>query len=177
MVVLTDRLEHLPLYQPPLVQAMQGLQLDKDWSVDFDRKWGGPGMTHFAKLEDWTLHADTGIRYYSGTAIYKKDFHLIEKPSRAQLYTGNPGSVARIFINGEEAGILWCSPWQLDIAPYLEEGNNTLEIQVANSLINRMVLDASLDECERITYAYPALVSENDPLIPSGLREVKIVYE
>jgi len=28
----------------------------------------------FARLEDWTKHPETGIRYYSGTAIYARTF-------------------------------------------------------------------------------------------------------
>ena len=44
-------------------------------------------------------------------------------------------------------------------------------------LMNRMIYDASLPEEKRVTYAYPAIVSEGDPLVASGLKEVKIVRE
>lgn len=43
--------------------------------------------------------------------------------------------------------------------------------------MNRMIYDASLPEEKRVTYAYPAIVSEGDPLVASGLKEVKIVRE
>ncbi|MBE0641140.1 MAG: glycosyl hydrolase, partial [Bacteroidales bacterium] len=48
--------------------------LQGSWDVYFDPVWGGPGDVHFEGLTDWTLHADEGIRYYSGTAVYRKAF-------------------------------------------------------------------------------------------------------
>ena len=96
---------------------------------------------------------------------------------RPDLDLGNPGLIARVFVNSQEAGVVWCSPWNLDITKYLTHGENKLEIHVANSLMNRMIYDASLPEEKRVTYAYPAIVSEGDPLVASGLKEVKIVRE
>ena len=43
--------------------------------------------------------------------------------------------------------------------------------------MNRMIYDASLPEEKRFTYDYPAIVSEGDPLVASGLKEVKIVRD
>lgn len=50
-----------------------------------------------------------------------------------------------------------------------------MEIHVANSLLNRMIYDASLKEEDRVTYAYPAIVKADDPLESSGLRQVKLI--
>ena len=41
----------------------------------FDPQWGGPGEVVFPKLIDWTQNEDKRIRYYSGTAIYRKIFN------------------------------------------------------------------------------------------------------
>jgi len=42
------------------------------WEVSFDPMWGGPAHATFEKLEDWTTRSEPGIRYYSGTATYRK---------------------------------------------------------------------------------------------------------
>lgn len=125
----------------------------------------------FTSLTDWTAHADKRIRYYSGTAVYKKDILLDTPVSREQVLLRFPklGSIARIFINGKEVCTVWCSPWEADITPYIWKGKNTLEIQVVNSLMNRMTGDAALPVSERFTYAYPEIASEKDRLVPSGI--------
>ena len=50
--------------------------IEGSWNVYFDPRWGGPGKVVFDELIDWTVHADTGIRYYSGTAVYHKELNL-----------------------------------------------------------------------------------------------------
>jgi hypothetical protein len=176
-VVLTDTPENLPgvsWYKP---SPMRTESVEGPWSVSFDEKMGGPGEVVFETLTDWTAHADPRIRYYSGTAVYKKTIEVDPAGDRILLDVGNPGFVARVLVNGQQAGIVWCSPWSLDITPFLRRGENTLEIHVANSLMNRMIRDASLPETERVTYAYPAIASPRDPLVPSGLKEVRLVRQ
>lgn len=90
---------------------------------------------------------------------------------------GNPGFVARIFVNSQDAGVVWCSPWKVEVTPYLVNGENNIEIHVANSLMNRMIYDASLKESERITYSYPQIVTPSDKLEPSGLKQVRLIRE
>ena len=46
------------------------------WTVHFDPKWGGPESVVFENLEDWTKRPEDGIKYYSGTATYRKTFDL-----------------------------------------------------------------------------------------------------
>jgi hypothetical protein len=50
--------------------------LNGPWQVSFDPKWGGPKDIRFNELTDWTLRPEEGIKYYSGTAVYYKDFDL-----------------------------------------------------------------------------------------------------
>ena len=55
---------------------------------------------------------------------------------------------------------------------------NELEIHVANSLMNRMILDSQLPVEKRITYSYPEIASPKDALIPSGIiKGVDIIYK
>jgi len=50
--------------------------------------------------------------------------------------------IARVKLNGEDLGVIWCAPWRVDISAALKEGNNTLEIEVANRWINRLLGDS-----------------------------------
>nr|WP_303917335.1 glycosyl hydrolase [Bacteroides intestinalis] len=173
-IILTDREEQLPAiswFNPKdEVQTVEG-----DWLVYFDEKLGGPGYTKFETLEDWTTNADPRIKYYSGTAVYRKKVTIDVANDRIFLQLGNPGFVAHVFINSQDAGIVWCSPWNIEITKYLIDGENDIEIHVSNSLMNRMIYDASLKENERITYAYPMIASPDDKLEPSGLKQVELI--
>lgn len=52
---------------------------------------------------------------------------------------------------------------------FRENGENKLEIEVVNSLMNRMIGDASLPESKRLTYSYPEIAKSTDGLVPSGI--------
>ncbi|MEJ6979662.1 glycosyl hydrolase [Pedobacter sp. P351] len=173
-LVVTDKQEKLPVLASEN-KAFKSEVLKGDWKVRFDEKAGGPGEVIFKTLEDWTKNTDPRIKYYSGTAVYKKTIQIYHLDNEIRIDLGNPGSVAQVHVNGKDAGIVWCSPWQLDITPYLKKGDNTLEIHVANSLMNRMIYDVQLPEEKRITYAYPVIASPTEALQASGLREVRIL--
>ncbi len=147
--------------------------IEGEWKVLFDTKWGGPGEVSFAELTDWTKHEDARIKYYSGTAVYRKTIQIDKPVSGEQVLLRFPklGSIARVFINGKEVSTVWCSPWEADITSFIKNGENALEIQVVNSLTNRMVGDASLPQAERFTFAYPEIANPQTSLVPSGIMD------
>ena len=148
-VVFSNRLSALPLKEEPVEESL---------------------VAEFA-LPDWAQSSDPRIRYYSGTATYTTTFALQKKSKKAtyRLSFNQVGSVAQVFVNGCEAGIVWCSPWQLDVTPYINKGENRLEIRVANSLWNRLVGDANRPEGERQLQQTTPLAQPTDELVPSGL--------
>lgn len=175
-VVITDKEEQLP----PIswfTSKDKTERIEGPWQVYFDKKFGGPGNVTFDNLSDWTTNTDPCIKYYSGTAIYKKTISTHTTGNKVYIDLDNPGFIARVFVNSQDAGVVWCSPWKLEITPYLIDGENNIEIHVANSLMNRMIYDASLKESERITYSYPQIATPNDRLEPSGLRQVKLIWK
>ncbi len=145
--------------------------IDGEWKVTFDPKWGGPGEVSFAELTDWTKNEDARIKYYSGTAVYQKAIQIDIPVPGEQVLLRFPklGSIARVFINGKEVSTVWCSPWEADITSFIKKGENTLEIQVVNSLTNRMAGDASLPVADRFTYSYPEIATPQTSLVPSGI--------
>ena len=97
------------------------------------------------KLISWTDHTDDGIKYFSGTATYKNSFDIsresLTKDSVIKINLGEVLDVARIFINGKSAGVVWTPPFSLNIKDYLKPGKNTVEIQITNMWINRLTGD------------------------------------
>ncbi|MEN9910272.1 MAG: hypothetical protein RLZZ540_3431 [Bacteroidota bacterium] len=174
-VIISNDLEKLPTLTNG--QAAENKVVQGPWEVYFDEKKGGPGKVIFQSLKDWTEFNDPKIKYYSGTAIYKKNIAINQKNKKVRIDISNPNFVAQVIVNGLDAGTIWCSPWQLDITSYIKKGNNSLEIRVANSLMNRMIYDSQLTEKERITYSYPAIVEPSNKLESSGLKEVKLLID
>lgn len=154
-------------------------EVDGPWQVYFDPDKGGPGEVVFHRLTDWTTHADARIRYYSGTALYRGQLAVQRRNARERvcLRFSSLGAVARVVVNGREAGIVWCSPWEVDLTPFVHDGDNVLELYVANSLMNRMIGDALRPADERITYAWPEIVTPTDTLVASGIAgPVSLLY-
>src|SRR5215472_10225334 len=94
------------------------------------------------QLQSWTK---TGLAYFSGTAIYEKTFSLPQTFSvgRVVLDLGKVSSVAKVQINGSEAGTLIWSPYRLDITRLLKHGENRVRIWVTNTEANARAVGAS----------------------------------
>lgn len=122
---------------------------DTPWTVTFDTKLGGPEEVTFDILTDWTTHSDERVRFYSGIATYKNQFTVSAaalKDMQVRVDLGTVHDLARVRINGKDAGTAWCWPWQLDVTDHLRTGQNTIEIDVANRWINRLIGDANLPD-------------------------------
>ena len=127
---------------PP--QAIKG-----PWQVAFDPTWGGPQDVTFPELQDWSTHTDDGIRFYSGTAVYKKTFQFSPSPalnrnSRVYLDLGRVATLADVRLNGEDLGVLWNSPYRVDATGALKPGENILEVSIINVWTNRLIGDEHL---------------------------------
>ena len=137
----------------------QVLQLAGPWDVSFNPKWGGPENVTFDALADWTQRNESGIRYYSGAATYRKQFDLpLVKPSRSELYLdlGTIRNLARVRLNDRDLGVVWCAPWRVSITDAIVQGENRLEITVVNTWVNRLIGDEQLPEDTEMVVWNPA---------------------
>lgn len=121
------------------------------WQIVFNPEWGGPAENiTFDNLQDWSKSSDTRIRYYSGTATYRKKFNIQEwtpdKSGSLFIDLGRVEIIAKIRINGQDCGIAWKPPYRVDITNVVKEGENELEIDLANLWANRMIGDEQLPE-------------------------------
>ncbi len=148
------------------------VQINTPWEVTFDRKPNGPENSIMMDIpEDWSKSLDERIRYYSGSAIYRNRFTLNEIPEGENIIIdlGKVGVMAEVKVNGIFAGGAWTPPWTADITKMVKQGENTLEIEVVNNWINRLIGDSRLPENERTTWLNENPVRPDDPLQPSGL--------
>ncbi len=127
--------------------------LSSAWTVKFGES--GPTIK-MDVLRSWTN--DERTRYFSGVAIYERDFDTPAGGGRFQLTfgEGNPleptplrngirawfdppvREAAIVFVNGERAGALWCPPYNIEISAHVRPGRNHLRVDVANLAINYM---------------------------------------
>ena len=157
------------------------IEITGEWIVNFDPTWGGPESVVFPELVDWTTHQDEGIKYFSGTAIYHKSFILDSELESVNQYFLCLGSVkdvgiAVVKINGKDKGIVWTSPFRMEISNELQKGENTLEIKVVNSWYNRVAGDQINPDKKQYTktnimldHDFRGRPIEEIPLEPAGL--------
>ena len=129
-------------------------------------------METFSTLNDWTTNSDPVVKYFSGTANYKSAFSIpagaLNKQKQVRLDLGTVNVMAELIVNGHNTGVLWREPYvSADILPWLKEGENTIEVNVTNLWVNRMIGDRQRGEkpVTNVRRFYNA----GDKLLPSGL--------
>ena len=131
----------------------------------------------FQILEDWTKRPEDGIKFYSGTAVYRKTFDLPAAGSGSQsemrksyLDLGVVKNLAQVRLNGRDLGTVWCAPWRVEITGAVKASDNRLEIAVVNLWPNRLIGDQSLPPDKRLTWTTWNPFKKDTPLLESGLR-------
>jgi hypothetical protein len=146
------------------------MELDGSWNVQFNPKFGMPADTVINNLFDWTTDKNIAIKYYSGAALYRKEFAF--DPSDNTGYSidlGDLESLASVRLNGKELGTLWRPPYRIDITASLKKGTNVLEVEVVNTWWNRVVGDAQPGAVPFTWAATRVTWNASSKLIPAGL--------
>ena len=165
-----ENLEHKPSLQKQRV-------LDNDWTIYFDPRYKGKGTVYCRRLEYWNENEDPAIRYYSGTAVYRTSFEWNGDSTGVHLQIPSNNCVTEVYVNGQQAGTIWCSPWVLDISSYMKSGKNEFELHVTNSWNNRAIDDLGQDKNDRLIGKPELFVSESSILQDAGLQgEVLLRY-
>ncbi|KAA6327150.1 hypothetical protein EZS27_023839 [termite gut metagenome] len=148
--------------------------VDTPWEVRFESdsiKRGPSEPVIFKELKNWAQSDDERIRYFSGTAVYTTKITLDAIPKDKQLYLdlGYVSVMAKIRINGEYAGGVWTFPYKVAVNNLLNQGENTLEIEVVNNWKNRLIGDQKLAEKDRKVQSNYNGWKADSPLQESGL--------
>ena len=129
----------------PKSTVAASLAISGPWRIAFHDGRGAPPETTLTTLASWTTNANPGISFYSGTATYHTSFTTpLRAGATATLDLGIVADLAEVRLNGELIGTLWQPPFRANVTRHLRDGDNTLEVRVANRWINRVIGDESL---------------------------------
>ena len=149
------------------------------WNLHF--KDGGPTLPldkKLTQLVSWTDLQDTAALAYSGTGEYTITFKMPKvKADEFMLDLGKVHESARVWVNGQDAGILWSIPFRTRIGQYLIPGKkNTIRIEVANLMANRIrdmdkkgIQWRNYHEINFVNINYQSFNAANWKPLPSGL--------
>ena len=169
----------------PVVSAVDGV-----WSVDFPVEWYSGGNAHklveLTRLESWTRSADPDVKYFSGTATYRKCVEIAapHDGERIMLDLGEVRNFAEVTVNGKAYAPLWRPPFRIDItdavggprfraAKVIADAQKRvppvldLEIKVTNLWPNRLIGDDVLFPRDCVWLSIP-----RGELIEYGIKEI-----
>lgn len=167
------------------------------WTLSFPAGNGAPAEVTLGRLQSWSEHPDSGVKYFSGTAVYRTTLEipasLLTPGNTLRLNLGSVREIAQITLNGKDLGTLWKPPYVVAVGNAVRQGTNVLEVKVTNLWPNRMIGDEQLPEDSdrnpdgtlkswpkwldegkpsptgRITFAMWRLWKKDDALLESGL--------
>ncbi|MFP3591123.1 glycosyl hydrolase [Chryseobacterium sp. SIMBA_038] len=153
--------------------------LDQTWQLSF--KEGGPELPksrNLNKLEPWTnFFDDPATQSFSGTGIYTTTLSLKNKNADDYLLKFDKlYESAKVIVNGQDAGIVWSIPFEINIGKYLKKGKNTIQIEVCNLMANRIrymdqnkITWRNYNEINFVNINYKPFDASNWKVQPSGL--------
>lgn len=195
LITMPSRQEHrleVPVLPAPKI-------LEGPWTLLFPAGWGAPEKITLNELISWPEYSDAGVRYFSGTAIYKTRFSAVSAVPHCKLFLdlGRVEVNAEVWLNGKSLGTLWKPPFICEITGLLRPQANELEVHVTNLWPNRLIGDEQFpDDCtengqwksgvipvlpewlkkgqprpesRRLTFCTWKHWHREDPLLPSGL--------
>ncbi len=135
------------------------LPLEGPWEVSFEAGRGAPEKPIvLTDLKSLTEIAIPGVRYFSGTASYSKEFWFYppQAGERVLLDLGGVREMAELILDGKSFGVKWCPPYVFDITDYVKGvplawGKKRIDpvIRVTNTWHNRLVGDnLEPDDCD-----------------------------
>ncbi len=129
-------LPNCPCFSSP----MDTVRITGTWKIKFLK--GGPTLPPLVetnKLISWTHFGDSLYENFSGLARYSIQFEINKQNNKNYLLVFDEiKESARIRLNGKEVTTLFAFPFETPISPFLKNGKNLLEVEVANLAANRI---------------------------------------
>ena len=157
----------------PTVAKTQLAVVEGSWNVSFQPGRGAPASVTLDTLSSWSDSQDKGVKYFSGTGTYTKTIQASAdwfKPgARLWIDLGDVKNLAEVTVNGKSLGVVWHTPYRVDVTSALKPGANEVTIKVTNAWVNRLIGDQQPDATTKYTFADVKPYKANSPLLPSGL--------
>lgn len=160
--------------------------LHQPWQLTF--KEGGPELPKtqtLNKLQPWTnFTEDASTQSFSGTGVYTTTLKFKKKNADDYLLKFDKlYESAKVIVNGQDAGIVWSLPFEINIGKYLKKGRNTIQIEVCNLMANRIrdmdqkkIQWRNYHEINFVNINYKPFDASNWKVQPSGLDgEIQLI--
>lgn len=152
--------------------------LQQGWSLRFVES--EPAISESFRLDtlcSWTELPDERLSKNMGTGRYKISFTFNKKKGmKYKIDLGDVRESARVFVNGQAAGICYAVPFETEIGHLLRNGNNTIEIEVTNLPANRIadydrrgINWRIFEEINFVSITYKDTRFDTWSVVPSGL--------
>jgi hypothetical protein len=156
----------------PKVTESKVADVEGPWKVSFEPDRGAPPSTTLDKLISWSDSTDAGVKYFSGAGTYTKTIQAsadwFKKGSQLWIDLGDVKNLAEVTVNGKNLGVVWHTPYRIDVTSALKPGANEVSIKVINAWVNRLIGDEQ-PGATKYTFADVKPYKANSPLVPSGL--------
>ncbi len=160
----------LKLVQPVETQLAS---IDGPWNVSFQPNRGAPAKIVLNQLTSWSENTDSGVKYFSGTGSYTKTIQApanwFKEGSQIWLDLGSVKNLAEVIVNGKSLGIVWKTPFRVNVTEALKQGENALVVKVTDLWVNRLIGDQQPETKTKITYTTMPFYQASSPLKESGL--------
>lgn len=158
----------LPRQSEEPLAAVEG-----SWEVSFQAERGAPAKITLERLSSWSESADAGVKYFSGTGTYTKTIQApsdwMKSDARLWLDLGNVKNLAEVSVNGKPLGIVWKTPFRVEVTGVMKQGANEVQVKVTNLWVNRLIGDQQPNATKKYTYTSQQFYRADSPLLPSGL--------
>ncbi len=118
------------------------MPLDRPWHLTL------PGAGEFALPDGprpWTELSAAG-RAFAGVGTYRTEVVVDEAllaGGAVLLTAADVSDLARVWVNGVDCGVIWTDPYRIDVTRALRPGRNTIDVDVANAWMNRLIAEAA----------------------------------
>ena len=173
-VFVVFRRDGVPTAETPAAERLLTVDLDLlrtgDWWMTFDLGSEGVRTERAANLFDWSQSADDRLRYYSGTVTCRTTFRWKNRRARrVVLELGEVHDVAAVRVNGKPCGTAWTAPYEVDVTDALQQGDNTIVIEVSNTWANALLGAESGHAPFRGIWTNASYRRREQTLLPAGL--------
>ncbi|UOE46593.1 hypothetical protein MTO98_19505 [Mucilaginibacter sp. SMC90] len=154
--------------------------IGNNWTLEFPDGWGAPQSVQLSELKPWKdIDMPAEGKSFSGTVAYTTTFEAgkADTSNNYILNLGNVAMIAKVIVNGKDAGTVWAAPYQLDITKVLVPGKNTLKVEVTSTWFNRLVYDAGQPEDKRKTWTIEGPSKDNALRVSGLLGPVTLLTE
>jgi len=163
----------------PRVLERELATVEGPWKVAFEPGRGAPESITLDSLISWSDSTDAGVKYFSGAGTYSKTVQAspewFKKGTKLWINLGEVKNLAEVTVNGKSLGIVWHTPYRVDVTSALKPGANEVRIKVINAWVNRLIGDQQ-PGATKYTFADVTPYRANSPLLPSGLLGPVHIY-